>query len=211
MIRNCKILGLVLGAAMALSAVMASAALAVPQYTSSSYPFTVTGLNAKGSESFSTEAGKIECDSHYVSHSLSAAGSTLTVTPAYTNCSAFGFAPTLNNEGCGYVFHATERVGAGVYRHHVSVSCGAGKSMKWTAGTCKFEIKPQTGLTTAESTNLAAGTVTVQLNVQKIAYTVTQDGFGCPFTGTGNKTDGSFTGHIVLAKVGGGSVSVSGE
>ena len=47
--------------------------------------------------------------------------------------------------------------------------------------------------------------------VEKIAYTVTQDGFLCPFGGTGNKTDGKYTGEVTLSRVGGGSIAVSGE
>jgi hypothetical protein len=214
MIRNLKVLGLAFVAMMAMGAVMASAAMAVPQFTASSYPAQITGSNTKGSEVFTTEAGKVECDSHFISHSQAAASSTLTVTPTYTSCEAFGFlSATVTTEGCSYVFHATEKVSTGVYKHHVDVVCPAGKSIKISAagGLCKAEIKGQTGLTTVKTTNLEGGTVTVQPEVTKVAYTVTTDGFGCPFSGTGNKTDGAYTGDVVVSRVGGGTASVSGE
>jgi hypothetical protein len=209
MIRNLKVLGLAIGAVLALSAVMASAAMAVPTFTASSYPATATGSNTKGSEVFTTEGGKVECNSHFQG-SLSAASTTLTVAPTYTGCEAFGFLEAnVNTEGCTYVFHATELVSAGVYRSHVDVVCPAGKSIKIIAGTCRAEIKAQTGLTSAKTTNLASS-VTVEPEVAKVAYTVTEDGFLCPFGSTGNKTDGTYSGHVVVSRVGGGSISVSG-
>jgi hypothetical protein len=231
MIRNLKVLGLAIGAVLALSAVMASAAMAVPSFTASSYPASITGSNTKGGEVFSTEGGKVECNSHFVSHSQGEASSTLSVTPTYTSCEAFGFlSATVNTEECKYVFHATEQVSSGVYRHHVDVDCPAGQSIKITASTCKAEVKGVTkvthtegekevvtvapineGLTTVKTTNLAGGSVTVQPEVSNIAYTVTQDGFLCPFGGTGNKTDGTYTGDVVVSRVGGGEVSVSGS
>ena len=212
MIRNLKVLGLAIAAVMAMSAMMASAASAVPQFTASSYPATVTSSNTRGNEVFTTEAGKVECDSHFVSHSLAAASSTLTVTPTYTNCEAFGLGATVNTEGCTYVFHATERISTGVYNSHIDLACAAGKSIKWVTGggLCRTERKSQTGLTTVKTTNVAGGSITVEWNVSSIAYTVTTDGFGCPFSGTGTKTDGKHTGHLVISRVGGGSVEVSG-
>ena len=217
MIRNLKVLGLAFGALLALSAMMASAAVATPEFTASSYPAQVTGSNTKGSEVFTTEGGKVECNSHFVSHSLSAASSTLTVTPTYTNCEAFGFIEaTVNTEGCTYLFHVTEHVHQNspttttFWRLHTDVTCEAGKSIKITASTCKVEIKPQNGLTTVAVEPIESN-VTVEPNVEGIAYTVTQDGFLCPFGGTGNKTDGKYTGHVSMSRVGGGSVSVSGS
>lgn len=213
MTRNLKVLGLAVGAVLALSAVMASAAMATPVFEASEYPAQVTGQNTKGSEVFSTEAGAVECDSHFISHEVGAATSTLDVTPSYTNCEAFFLSATVNTEECKYRFHATEKVSTGVYKHHVDVLCPAGQSIKISAGggSCKAEIKEQTGLTTVKTTNLAGGTVTVQPEVGSVAYTVTKDGLFCPFNGTGNKTDGTYTGDVVVSRVGGGTVAVSGE
>lgn len=207
MIRNLKSLGLAFVAVLAMSAVVASAAQAVPSFTASSYPAAGTGANTKGSETFTTEAGAVQCDSHFAG-TLSGASSTLTVTPTYTNCEAFGFlSATVNTEGCTYVFHATEQVSAGVYNSHVDVVCPAGKSIKISAGTCRAEVKGQNGLTTVKTTN-SGGSVTVEPNVNNIALTVTQDGFACPFSGTGAKT-GAYHGHVVFSSAG-KTISVSG-
>ena len=217
MIRNLKSLGLAIGVVLVLSAVMASAAMAVPSFTFSSYPAQVTGSNTKGSEVFTTEGGKVECDSHFVSHSLSEASSSLTVTPKYTNCTAFGFVEaTVNVTSCSFVKHLTSTVTdfsphKHYYVSHKDLVCHLGGAVTITAGTCKAEIKGQTGLSSTRLTNLAGGTVTVEDEVKGIAYTVTQDGFLCPFSGTGNKTGGTYTGDIVMSRVGGGSFSVSGS
>jgi len=215
--RTIKALGLAFIAVVAMSALSASAAQATPEFTCSTYPCTATGSSLSGAEKFTTEAGTVECDSHFLVEKYNATKeditgptSTVTVTPTYTNCKAFGFlSATVNVEGCDYVFHATEFVSAGDYKHHVDVVCPAGQSIKIVASTCKAEVGGQTGLTTAKTTNNAGGTVTVQPEVANISMTVTQDGFGCPFGGTGKKT-GSYHGDVVISRVGGGSISVSG-
>jgi hypothetical protein len=217
MSRNFKALGLAIGALLALSAVIASSATAVPQFTCSSYPCQATGSNTKGSEVFTTEGGKVECDSHFITHSINEATSTITTTPTYTNCEAFGFlSATVNTEGCSYVSHATQTDASGTthwWTAHVDVACPAGQSIKVTASTCKVEIKAQTGLTTDDIEKDFTDPTGVHIThtEEGIAYTVTQDGFLCPFGGTGNKTGGKYSGGVTLNRVGGGSISVSGS
>jgi hypothetical protein len=207
MIRKLKSLGLALVAVLAMSAVVASAAQAVPQSTCSSYPCTSTGSSTKGSETFTIDGATVTCDSHFVS-SLSSASSTRTITPTYTGCEGFGFTTaTVNVEGCTYLFHATEKVAAGVYKHHVDIVCPSGKSIKMTGGTCGLEVKPQTGKTTVQTTNLAGGTVTIQWNTI-ISVTITKDGFGCVLAGLGTR-NGAYHGDVVFG--GAASVSTSGE
>jgi hypothetical protein len=208
MFRSLKVLGLTIGVALLLSAVMASASMAA-QFTASSYPATVTGSNTKGSEVITTEGGKIECDTHSVSHSLGAASSSLTVTPTYTNCEAFGFLnATVNMEACTTVINIYVIPFPPYIIGHKRISCGAGKSIKVTASTCKLEIKGQEGLESVGVSN-SGSSVLMKPNISGLAYTVTQDGFLCPFGGTGSKTDGKWTGEVTLSRVGGGSIAVS--
>lgn len=210
MIRNLKIFGASLALVAVMSTAMASTASAVPQFTASSYPATVTGIAKKGFDILSTEGGKIECDVHYVSHAIGGPTSTLTFTTTTNNCEAFGFlSATVDSEGCTDVLHATEKVSNNVYRIHLDKVCPAGQSVKINASTCKLEIKGQTGLTTVTGINIG-GAVVIQPGLSKIAYTVTQDGFLCPFGGTGNKTDGTHTGESTASRVGGGIFSISG-
>jgi len=220
MIRSFKILGLLVVAALAMSAAIASSASAEVTFTCSSYECKATGSNTLGNEKFTTEAGTVECDSHFVVEEygtligtgLQAASTTATVTPTYTNCVAFGFlGASVNMDSCDFVFHATEKIALNVYKHHVDVVCtNAGDAITITAGTCTLDVPAQTGLTTVKTTNLANGTVTVQPEVNNITINVTKDGIGCPFNGTGHKL-GSYHGDVVVSRIGGGTVSVSGE
>jgi hypothetical protein len=196
MIRNIKVLGLAVVAVLAMSAVVANAASAA-QFVASSYPATFTGSNTKGTEKFHTEAGNVECDSHFQG-TENEASSTASAHPEYTNCEAFGgLSATVTTTGCNYVFHLTSTTSAST-----DVACGTGAILV-TAGTCKAEIKSQTGL---EKVGMAAsgGKITVTPSVTKIKYTVTQDGFLCPFNGTGNREDGEYTGSVTIANTAAG-------
>jgi len=217
MIRNLKALGLAFVAVLAMSAVVSSAAQATPEYTCSTYPCTATGSNTAGNETFTTPGGTVQCDSHFVvekyrgtNEDIAAATSTVTVTPTYTNCVAFGFLnATVNMNGCDYEFHATEKLGEGHYIHHVAIHCTpTGNKIKITAATCEVEVPAQT-LTDVTTKNEPGGVVKVVPTVTEITMNVVKDGFGCPFSGTGH-TKGSYHGEVTISRVGGGSISVSG-
>jgi len=215
MTRKLKVFGLVLVAICSMSAMIASAAQAVPQFTAGTYPATVTGSGGeKAGEKFTLGAAddnvSVECNTSEYHGVLAEASSTLEVTPHYTNCKAFGFLnATVTVEGCKYVFHATEKSGTS-YKAHVDVVCPAGKSIKISAGTCTTEVKGQTGLTTAKGTNSGTN-VLVKPEVSGVAYTVTADGFGCPLTGTGNKTGATYTSSGEITTTSGSGLSISGE
>ena len=203
------VLGLAFVAVLAMSAVTASAAQATPLLEASKYWATIEATGENVGENFHTEAGAITCKVSHYTATLSAASSTLTVHPTYTECQAFGlFTATVNTEECNYVFHATEKVSADNYRAHVDVVCPAGQSIKWSATPCKWEYKAQTGLTTVDivdNTGLSPNDISIQptLLAEKaenrngkngpLAYTVTADGFGCPLNGTGAKTGAEYS------------------
>jgi hypothetical protein len=210
MIRNLKVLGLALVAILAMSVMVASAASA-STYTASSYTAIGTGANTAGKETFTTPGGTVQCDSHFEG-SLTAPSSTLTVTPKYTNCVAFGFLnATVDFMGCDYLFHAGASKGGGVYDNSTDIVCEAGEGpVTITAGTCKVDVPAQTGLTNVKTTN-SGSSVTVEPNVTGIKLNVTTDGFGCPFPGAGEYT-GSYHGDVDLKNTEvGGSISVSGS
>jgi len=184
MIQKFKTLGLAMVAVLAMSAFVASAAQA--QYTASSYPTTATANSALGNDVFTTEAGTVECASHFVG-TLSEASNTLTVTPTYSSCKAFGFAhATVNMNGCAYVFHRVSSASS-----NVTIECPAGKSIQILAGNCEVLVHAQGPLGSVATSN-GAGVVNAQANVTGIAYTVTKDGFLCPFGGTGSKAGATY-------------------
>jgi len=186
-----KTLGVALFALLALTAVAASTAGAL-KYTATSYPATGTGESALGNDTFTTEAGKVECKAHYQG-SLVAAQSTLTITPMYTNCKAFGFLEaTVSTNGCNYELTTPSETATDVYSSAVHVRCPSAPILI-TAATCKLTIGEQSpGGSVVVTNNTAAGDVSAKANVTGINYTVTQDGFGCPFAGTGAKTGATY-------------------
>jgi hypothetical protein len=184
MIRKLKTLGVAAFAVLALSAVGASAAHAT-NFTASAYPTSFTGVSEKGNDTFATEAGNVECKSHF-SGTETAASETVTVTPVYSECRAFGFlSATVNMNGCDYVFHTNGEV---------DVECSGANKIVIIGGTCETTIGTQTGLKSVILAN-GVGDMTAQANVGGIAYTVTKDGFACPFNGLGAKAGATYTQH----------------
>ncbi len=182
MIRNFKVMGLVVVAVLAMSAVVASAASA-SNFTASKYPTAATAASEKGNDDFKTEAGSVECKASFAVDALEGPSETATVTPTYSECQAFGFlSATVNMNGCDYVFHTNGEV---------DVECPAGKVITIVASTCEATVGTQTGLKSVALSNSGAG-ISAQANVTGIAYTVTKDGFLCPFNGTGAKTGASY-------------------
>jgi hypothetical protein len=196
MIRKFKMLGMALVAVLALTAVVASAASAA-SYTASSYPTTGTGESAVGNGIITTEAGKVECRTHFEA-TLTAASSQLTAKAQVSECKAFGFLnATVSMGSCDYVFNQPQGSGDS-YTATTNVACGSGSIMV-TAGTCKLTIGSQGPLSKVELTNnTALEDVFVKLGITGIAYTVVTDGIGCPFIGTGAKTGATSTYHSAV-------------
>jgi hypothetical protein len=182
--------GLVL-LAVFLFAVSASPASAL-KFTASTYPTVGTAESALGNDAFTTEAGKIECKSHFEG-SIAAAQSTLTVKATYTKCQAFGFiSATVSMNSCVFEFTSPTETAADTFSGAAHVRC-SGEPALLVAGTCKATVGEQSpGGSVSGTDNTATGDASVQANVNEINYTVTQDGIGCPFEGTGPKTGATY-------------------
>lgn len=182
MIRKFKTLGLAMVAVLAMSAVVASAASAA-NFTASSYPTAASATSSAGNDDFKTEAGSVECHAAFAVAALSGPSETVTVTPTYTGCKAFGFlSATVNMNGCDYTISVS-----GFF----DIVCPKSKLIVITAGTCEVQIPP----TIASKWNVAlanSGTgISAKANVGAITYTITKDGFGCPFSSTGERYAGA--------------------
>jgi hypothetical protein len=204
MIRGPKLVSLMLLAVFAMGGFAPTPARGVA-IQSSEYPQTITGEGKGIGLHTKTEYGSIECEKTNHHGTLFEASSTITLSPTYTGCTAFfGFASaTIHAEGCTFVLHAVSHdAPTGIYAASTDISCPSGQSIKWTIGTCRMETKAQTGLSVIDITNMSGSpsSLTMRPTVKGIAYTVTQDGFGCPFSGTGNKTGGEYTssGYITI-------------
>ena len=199
MIRNLKTLGLALCAALALTAVMASAASATGTYTSSQYPTTGTATSASGNDTFTTEAGTFECNTHFEG-SLNAPSSHLRIKVTHTECRFSIFTVAVHTNGCEYTFETPAKVSVDNYTAPVQVVCPAGKVIQITtpAGSpfCEITVAPQTPAgSVAIVDNTATGDVALAFGLTGINYTVTKDGFGCPYASLGPKTGARHTQH----------------
>lgn len=191
-----KMLGLAIVAALALSAVVASAASA-SKFQSANYPAKITGSQV-GEHVFTIESElKTKCKKATFEGSLSAASETLTITPTYSECTSFGISSTIKFNECTYVFHAGAELSANHFAGTTDVSCPAGKVITITTATCEVQVGAQTGLGSLEYVNEASGKVTVKANVTGIKYNKTKDGFLCPLNGTGTKEDGKYEGETL--------------
>jgi hypothetical protein len=196
MTRKFKTLGVALFAVLALTAVSASAASAV-SYTAGAYPTTGTGESAVGNDTFTTEAGNVECKSHFEG-TLAAPSTSLTVKAKYSSCRAFGFLEgTVAMNSCDYLFTEPKLIKTHEYTASVHVKCtNPASPITITAATCKATVGEQSpGGHVIITNDTVAGDVKVRATVTGINYTVVTDGFGCPFAGTGAKTGATYLQH----------------
>jgi hypothetical protein len=186
----------VMVAAVALLAAFAATASA-STFTAEKYPATIEGTQL-GEHIFQVETGlRVNCKTATFHGTLAEASSTISISPTYKECVAFGFInATINFHGCTYLFHAGELVEADRYSGTVDIVCPAGKTIEIWSGTCETRIPPQTGLSSNDITNntnpkdaIATGSLT------GVEYVKTKDGFACPLNGTGTKTDGAYYGE----------------
>jgi hypothetical protein len=196
LIRTFKGLPALLGVGLLL-ALSPAVARAAPLFEAGSYPAAIKS-SSQGIV-IGTEGGTITCPTTYEG-TLKAASSTLTVTrfTEYWDCNAWGFAAmTVNNNGCTERFQATEREAADQYKGTYAMSCPTASGLTYSAGSCAVEFPSQEGVKALDLDDVTGSPnkVTLDFEVSGLAYTVTKDGFLCPFKGTGAKTDGTITGE----------------
>jgi hypothetical protein len=209
-----KRVGVGLIAILALSLVPASISAAA-QFTASTYPASFEGTGAKGTGTFKTEAGTVDCKGT-ASGLLTEASSTLIIqNVTATSCTAFGFiTATVHINACYSVVHVNKKINGDAYTGPSDLECPEGASIVTTASTCEMKVFPQKGTVTLEyKNNTEKGYVESKAISSNVTYSVTKDGLGCPFSGTGVKTGGEIIQHewSPVKREGGGTTSVSGE
>lgn len=208
MIRNIKVLGLSVVAMLAMTAMVASAASAA-NFTASSYP--ASGSGGQTTEHvFTVQGSTVKCKTANFTGSLSAASETMSITPEYKECTAFGFInATVNMNGCTYEF----KTGAGSgdnWAGTVVVKCPTGKEITVEAGPCVVHIPAQTPTTNKVSFTNETGSpnkVLVKSEVEGIHSKVTS-GFLCPLTSKELDTTGKYTGTTRFEGAGGVGVDI---
>jgi len=191
--RTLKAFGLLLVAALAISAMTASASQAA-EYTAGAYPATLDATST--GDTFSAFGQSVKCESTKFDGELTKASETLSITPTYEKCTAesiIGKLPvTVTHNGCTYRFNKP----AGSkdnYTATTDVICPAGKVIEvhiyLNAGAhaegnslCTLTIPPQTGLIGAkfEITTKAINDVDVTGTLNNITAVQHRNSFLCP-------------------------------
>ncbi len=210
MIRKFKALALALVAVLAVGAVVASAAQAVPVITGSG------AVHATGSgvgEQFTIDHVTIVSSVSHYTGTVTNNSSTIRLTPTYTESKVGEAIPaTITTHECHYLLHLNKKDAGPVYAATVDVECtGKPITIVSTNPKCKMEINSQVGLSRVEITNDATD-LTIKPNVSGITGTVTEDGFLCPFTSVGPKTGGTYkTTSPITLTASSGTPQISGE
>jgi hypothetical protein len=154
MIRNLKILGVALIAVFALSAVMASAALAQNGLLTSTGPVKLTGTltGAKNENSLTAFGGVVTCSTTKYTgnkilteaqtkegktHELLQSGSSnVTITPHFTGCittqAGIEFPMTIDMNGCDFEFDLGVTSAANKYKVKMTEECPTANTIKTT-------------------------------------------------------------------------------
>jgi hypothetical protein len=205
MIRNPKLLGLVVVAVLAVNAMAASTAHAVVGiFTAGLTPAKHTTSSISGPQlamhegkvvvnAFTTPQGSMECESSkYTSEVPGGTATELTVNPTFVDCRAIGLPATVTMNGCGLTFRQPTKLAAGEYTGAVDLHCegsvGIEVEVYFFGGItahamkiCTIEIEPFENLNHIVYKNIVVDKkdmITVNMTVEKIPY-VERDA-GCP-------------------------------
>lgn len=224
MLRDLKILGLMLVAILAMSAVVASAASATDMFTLESSPTTLTGKQeAPNNNKFKIVGQTVQCETATFDATVSgtAVSEITSIAPTYSGCTLAGVPTTIDTNGCKYaLFGNTDANGHGEVRIE---KCEAGKAIKITIPglSCDITIKkstePNGNQTAAEGvrlTNIGTGAtreLTIDLTV-KPKITVDNTGANPVCEEIAVATSGKLTGQIaVTAEIEGNTTHVGIE
>lgn len=195
----------ILALAMALALLLAAGTAQAANFVADEYPAQIKGVQvgagATGEGTILGFESKLmtECGTAGYSGELAAASSTLSVVNGPGGCVAFGFANAeIRANGCGHLYHVASGAGD-EFSGTTDVVCPAGKKIEIVGGSCEVQIGAQAGLGSVTYENRTKATpkaVRVKFNVTGLAYTVTKDGFLCPFSATGPRTDGGVYGEV---------------
>jgi hypothetical protein len=218
MIRNLKVLGLVLVALLAMTAVAVSAASA-DDLTSEASPVTLTGKQSGAGDVFTTTAGTVKCkEVSYTAISVGTPTTTVDVAPNYPlktaggeqNCAGFSLPAEIATNGCVYRLTIGAATTGGF-----DIVCPVGQEMTATAKggattKCTIHIPPQSIAAGVTFSNTGAGTtreVDIAANISgTLAYKHTAGtGLGACTSGSGS---GSYAGSAIVTGENGGGAHV---
>lgn len=212
--RQFKVVG-VLVAVVAMAAVMASGAQA--EFTASAYPAEIEAGST--ADVFDAFGSTVKCTSNTFTGSISGPAASLTVTPSYNKCTAFGLPATVNFTSCDYNFTTPTSPAPSPATGIVHIECkNAGDHIDVTIFSssthsevlCHLYVGPQTAEYTISRGTTSGGNKDVNLSgtVSPLVATQERTSILCP-SGTETK-EAKYTiqsGGITVTRKGGGDVT----
>jgi hypothetical protein len=174
------------------------AAHAAPWFTASEAPVSIDGeQQEKELVTFVLDGQKLTCNSSFGA-TLTESVETLQLNPTLKECLLSSIAATVELKECKFKLHGGKEVGEEEFSGTEDISCPGSNVIVVKAGTCVAEIGSQSGLSkvTYESdTQSEFSSFKTSAAIKEVKYT-TKDGFLCPFSGSGEKTNGEITGTV---------------
>jgi hypothetical protein len=191
--RNLKALGLALVAIFALSAVVASAAMASGEkFHAAVEPSVITSSNAgEGNHVFKAGEAEVVCtQAEFSGTSTTKTSESQTVHPTYRGCTFLGGKATVDTTGCNYVLYSSVPAGG---HGKVEIECEGTNKIKVTGPGCTLTFGAQVTEGGAFYKNLETNPKTTTVSSTTNAA-FTKSGLLC---GAVTGTVGTYTGSVI--------------
>jgi hypothetical protein len=202
MIRKLRAGGLAFFAILLMGAVMASGASAT-EFTSPELPGGTVSVHGSQAATephvFKSDGYETTCQNAEFSGTTTNPSTTATITPIYSECTAFGLGATVHMNGCDYSVTLPEGAATHV-QAKVSLLCPPEKEVTITAGggVCVAHIPPFSKKEHITISN-SHPNVTAYITVGGIQASLTDvNGFFCPFSGNTTVQTAEYTGHLTI-------------
>ena len=221
--KHLKTLGLVAMAIAALTAFVGVSAASAAQYKASSSPANLTG-NQTNTHKFNVDGSNVSCTgATFTRNGLGTAENEVSlVVASYNNCTAFGFAATVNMGTCTYNFDTPN---AGLTAN-VDIACTSNANVTGNAtnngdarvltnvfgSECEVHVESQANKTGLSFKNVTEGTdknVTVNSAVNALTAEKTKDNGLCPLSGTGVTNNATYNGETAVSGQAGVNIEVA--
>ena len=205
---NLTKLALALAAIAALTAFVGVSAASAADYTSSSSPVNLSG-NQNTTHKFNVDGSNVSCTSAtFTRNGLSTpANEVQGVVATYGNCTAFGFAATVNMGTCTYNFDTPNFFN----NANIDVACTSNANITGNAtnngdarivtnvlgSECEVHVESQNnkGTLTFENNQPSAGDVLAKAAVTGLTAEKTKDNKLCPLSGIGTVNNSTYNGN----------------
>jgi hypothetical protein len=185
--RNIKMLGLLVVSAMALVAFVGTSSASATAFTAGGAGETLNDTTLED-HVFTVTGAEVECETiDFVGTTTGVSAETQTVSPAYDDCEAFGFAEAqVVENGCDYTFKSATTGSPGHATVNVEGCTDKTKGIQISVNvpffaTCVADVPEQSVDTAVRYTNLSPG-VRIDVTAKGIMADVTTSTGFCPLT-----------------------------